>query len=34
LDLRQSFALDGLGALYALLATGVGALVFAYGTRS
>ncbi|MHA6797698.1 hydrogen gas-evolving membrane-bound hydrogenase subunit E (plasmid) [Pseudonocardia bannensis] len=33
LDLRWSFALDGLGALYALLATGIGALVFAYGTR-
>ena len=33
LDLRLSFAFDGLGALYALLATGVGALVFAYGTR-
>ncbi|MDQ3788933.1 MAG: NADH-quinone oxidoreductase subunit L [Actinomycetota bacterium] len=33
LDLRLSFSLDGLGALYALLATGVGALVFAYGTR-
>ena len=33
LDLRLSFALDGLGALYGLLATGVGALVFAYGTR-
>ena len=33
LDLRLSFALDGLGALYALLATGVGALVFAYGSR-
>jgi multicomponent Na+:H+ antiporter subunit A len=33
LDLRLSFALDGLGALYALLATGVGALVFAYGAR-
>jgi len=32
LDLRLSFALDGLGALYALLATGVGMLVFAYGT--
>jgi multicomponent Na+:H+ antiporter subunit A len=32
LDLRLSFALDGLGALYALLATGVGTLVFAYGT--
>ncbi|HEY6747862.1 MAG TPA: hydrogen gas-evolving membrane-bound hydrogenase subunit E [Mycobacteriales bacterium] len=30
--LRLDFALDGLGALYALLATGVGALVFAYGT--
>ncbi len=33
LDLRLSFALDGLGVLYGLLATGVGALVFAYGTR-
>ncbi len=33
LDLRLSFTLDGLGALYALLATGVGALVFGYGTR-
>ena len=33
LGLRLSFALDGLGALYALLATGVGSLVFAYGTR-
>ncbi|EHR62865.1 hydrogen gas-evolving membrane-bound hydrogenase subunit E [Saccharomonospora cyanea] len=33
LDLRLSFSLDGLGALYALLATGVGALVFAYGSR-
>ncbi|SNR25128.1 hydrogen gas-evolving membrane-bound hydrogenase subunit E [Blastococcus mobilis] len=32
LDLRLSFALDGLGALYALLATGIGVLVFAYGT--
>jgi multicomponent Na+:H+ antiporter subunit A len=32
LDLRLSFSLDGLGLLYALLATGVGALVFAYGT--
>ena len=31
-DLRLSFALDGLGAVYGLLATGVGALVFAYGT--
>ncbi len=33
LDLWLSFSLDGLGALYALLATGVGALVFAYGSR-
>jgi len=33
LNLRLSFALDGLGVLYGLLATGVGALVFAYGTR-
>lgn len=33
LGLRLSFSLDGLGALYALLATGVGALVFAYGTH-
>ena len=32
LDLRLSFALDGLGALYALLATGIGVLVVAYGT--
>jgi multicomponent Na+:H+ antiporter subunit A len=32
LGLRLSFSLDGLGALYGLLATGVGALVFAYGT--
>ena len=31
LGLRLDFALDGLGALYALLATGIGALVFAYG---
>jgi multicomponent Na+:H+ antiporter subunit A len=31
LGLRLEFALDGLGALYALLATGIGALVFAYG---
>ena len=31
LGLRLTFALDGLGALYALLATGIGALVFAYG---
>ncbi|MGH3757725.1 hydrogen gas-evolving membrane-bound hydrogenase subunit E [Actinophytocola sp.] len=33
LDLRLSFALDGLGVLYGLLATGIGALVFAYGTH-
>ncbi|WP_189226851.1 hydrogen gas-evolving membrane-bound hydrogenase subunit E [Saccharothrix coeruleofusca] len=33
LDLELSFALDGLAVLYGLLATGVGALVFAYGTR-
>ncbi|WP_260189505.1 hydrogen gas-evolving membrane-bound hydrogenase subunit E [Actinophytocola gossypii] len=33
LDLRLAFALDGLAVLYGLLATGVGALVFAYGTR-
>lgn len=33
LDLRLSFALDGLGALYALLATGIGAAVFAYSSR-
>jgi multicomponent Na+:H+ antiporter subunit A len=31
LGIRLEFALDGLGALYALLATGIGALVFAYG---
>jgi multicomponent Na+:H+ antiporter subunit A len=31
LDLRLEFAFDGLGALYALLATGIGACVFAYG---
>lgn len=31
LDLRLSFALDGIGVLFGLLATGVGALVFAYG---
>lgn len=30
LDLRLSFALDGIGALYALLATGVGLAVFVY----
>ena len=32
LGLRLAFSLDGLGALYSLLATGIGALVFAYGT--
>jgi multicomponent Na+:H+ antiporter subunit A len=31
LGIRLELALDGLGALYALLATGIGALVFAYG---
>jgi len=31
LGLRLEFALDGLGALYALLATGIGTVVFAYG---
>jgi len=31
-DLRLAFSLDGLGALYALLATGIGALVFLYAT--
>jgi multicomponent Na+:H+ antiporter subunit A len=31
LDIRLELALDGLGALYALLATGIGAVVFAYG---
>jgi multicomponent Na+:H+ antiporter subunit A len=31
LGLRVSFTLDGLGALYCLLASGIGALVFAYG---
>jgi multicomponent Na+:H+ antiporter subunit A len=31
LGLRLDLALDGLGALYALLATGIGALVFAFG---
>jgi len=31
LDLRLNLALDGLGALYALLATGIGTVVFAYG---
>jgi len=33
LNLRLSAALDGLAVLYALLATGIGALVFAYGSR-
>jgi multicomponent Na+:H+ antiporter subunit A len=33
LDSRLTFTLDGLGALYALLATGVGAVVFAYSAR-
>lgn len=33
LELHLRFTLDGLGALYTLLATGIGALVFAYGTR-
>ena len=31
LGLRLDLALDGLGALYGLLATGIGAVVFAYG---
>jgi multicomponent Na+:H+ antiporter subunit A len=31
LGLRLAFVLDGLGALYCLLATGIGAVVFAYG---
>jgi multicomponent Na+:H+ antiporter subunit A len=31
LGIRLEFALDGLGALYALLATGIGMLVFIYG---
>ena len=31
LDLRLDLELDGLGALYALLATGIGAAVFVYG---
>jgi multicomponent Na+:H+ antiporter subunit A len=31
LGIRLDLSLDGLGALYALLATGIGALVFAYG---
>ena len=33
LDLRLAFALDGLAVLYALLATGIGALVFVYARR-
>jgi multicomponent Na+:H+ antiporter subunit A len=32
LGLRLDLALDGLGALYAMLATGIGVAVFAYGT--
>jgi multicomponent Na+:H+ antiporter subunit A len=32
LGLRLNLAFDGLAALYALLATGIGAVVFAYGT--
>jgi multicomponent Na+:H+ antiporter subunit A len=32
LGLRLDLALDGLGALYALLATGIGVAVFTYGT--
>jgi multicomponent Na+:H+ antiporter subunit A len=31
LDLRLDLALDGFGALYSLLATGIGIVVFAYG---
>jgi len=31
LGLRLDLAFDGLGAMYALIATGIGALVFAYG---
>jgi multicomponent Na+:H+ antiporter subunit A len=31
LGLRLDLALDGLGGLYGVLATGIGALVFAYG---
>jgi NADH:ubiquinone oxidoreductase subunit 5 (subunit L)/multisubunit Na+/H+ antiporter MnhA subunit len=31
-DARLAFRLDGLGALYALLATGIGVAVFAYAT--
>jgi len=33
LGLRLDLALDGLGALYGLLATGIGVVVFAYGAR-
>jgi multicomponent Na+:H+ antiporter subunit A len=33
LDARLAFTLDGIGALYALLATGIGAAVFAYSWR-
>ena len=33
LDLRLSFAIDGLGVLYALLATGIGLAVFVYSSR-
>jgi multicomponent Na+:H+ antiporter subunit A len=33
LDARLSFALDGIGAVYALLATGIGAAVFAYSWK-
>jgi multicomponent Na+:H+ antiporter subunit A len=33
LDLRLHFELDGLGALYGMLATGVGAAVFLYSSR-
>jgi multicomponent Na+:H+ antiporter subunit A len=33
LDARLSFTLDGIGALYALLATGIGAAVFAFSWR-
>jgi multicomponent Na+:H+ antiporter subunit A len=32
LDLNLSFALDGIGALYGLLATGIGAAVFTYAS--
>lgn len=32
LDMQLSFSYDGLAALYSMLACGVGALVFAYGT--